>query len=136
MTVVPVTFHGPQVFVAFFQSCISKHKTSVLSALTTTCFPHEWYYKTILAIVVSASATHWKPFWDKWLLNPTIKRAFLFWLSKKLSWYFTHFSSDVKVVQNFATSICMLFIFCGRITSTTIKHIIAVSLFAAQMFFV
>ena len=62
MTVVPVTFHGPKVFAAFFQWCISTHKTSVSSAMTTTCFPNDWYSKVILTIVVSASATHWKPF--------------------------------------------------------------------------
>ena len=51
MTVVRVTFHGPEVFAAFFQWCISIHKTSVSSVLTTTCFPHEWYSETILPLL-------------------------------------------------------------------------------------
>ena len=62
MTIVRVTFHGPEVYAAFFQWCTSIHKTSVSLALTTTCSPDDWNSKAILAIVVSASATHWKPF--------------------------------------------------------------------------
>ena len=50
-------------------------------------------------MVASASATHWKPFWNKRLLNPTIKQALLFWLPKKSSCDYTHFSSDMKVMS-------------------------------------
>ena len=62
MAIVRVAFHGPEVYAAFFQWCTSIHKTSVSLALTTTCSPDDWNSKAILAIVVSASATHWKPF--------------------------------------------------------------------------
>ena len=107
MTVARDTFHGPEVFASFFQWCINIHKTPVSSALTTTCIPHEWYSKTILAIVVSSSATHWKQFWNKWLLKPAIKWALVI---KKWSWDFTHFSSDLNVMSG--KTLPLLFVCC------------------------
>ena len=135
MTVARVTFHGLEAFAAFFQWCISIHKTSVLSALTTTCFPDYWCSKATLAIVVSASATHWKPFWDKRLLNPAIKRSLLFWLSENSSWdFFIWYEGNVG--QICTTCIFMLHIFCRGTISKTIKHDIAVSVCDLEMFFV
>ena len=87
----------------FLSMMYQYNKTSVSSALTRTCFHHEWYSKAILAIVVYQHLQHTgtrfgiNDYSIQWLLDKT---NFAVLVIQKPSSDFTHFSSDVKLISD------------------------------------